>query len=362
MFILKVNRPLGPIQGVRIGHDNSGESPSWFLEEIEIRDRQSNQSWTFNVSQWFALERGDGRIERRFELASNQLDFSNEVVKRYWKGLTESHIWVSVVAKPRRSRFTRVQRVSCCLSVLLTSMFANAMFYELDGTSRQLIQIGPFKFSWRQVVTGIESALIVAPINILTAFLFQKGAKKSTNNAHCCSKAALLTSLGWFLFVSSCAVSAAFSISYSLIWEKAVSEQWLSSMLISFTQDVTITEPVKVFFTAFLLTAIFKRKVSIPEESERQKEAQSCSSKQRLWTLKLSEVEEMRKRQARKQNLSRYFLELFLYLIFVFLLMVVCYGNRNDHRYLMTKSLRDGLPKFSKVSKVYKRLRYNWSC
>ena len=33
--------------------------------------------------------------------------------------------------------------------------------------------------------------------------------------------------------------------------------------------------------------------------------------------------------------------------------MAVCYGNRNDHRYLMTKSIRDGLKNFGKVSKHY---------
>ncbi|KAJ7370175.1 hypothetical protein OS493_033800 [Desmophyllum pertusum] len=101
-----------------------------------------------------------------------------------------------------------------------------------------------------------------------------------------------------------------------------------------------------------LLAAILKRKNSRHEGYQSLEEAKNKSSKQRLWTMKLSEVEEMRKSQARKQNVSRFFMELFVYLIFVFLLMVVSYGNRNDHRYLMTKSILDGLPQFNKVSKV----------
>ncbi|XP_078376213.1 polycystin family receptor for egg jelly-like [Oculina patagonica] len=349
VFVIRVDNPLGAIQGVRIGHDNSGESPSWFLEEIVVVDKQEKQSSTFTVSQWLALEREDGRIERIIERAPNQVVFSHEVVKRWWKGLTETHIWVSVVSKPRKSRFTRVQRASCCLSVLLTAMLANAMFYELDGKSEQVIQIGPLKFSWRQVVIGIESALIVAPVNIFITFLFQKGAEKSSSETLCCSKAKWLTYLAWFLFVCSCAVSAAFSIFYSLMWGKSISEQWLSSMFISFTQDVTITEPVKVFFTALLLAAILKRRKNTQEGDDVLGVAKASSSKRRLWTMKLSEVEEMRKRQARKQNVSRFFVELFFYVIFVFLLMVVCYGSRNDHRYLMTKSIQDGLPRFDKV-------------
>ena len=353
VFFLTLDKPLGAIQAVRIGHDNSGESPSWFLEDIVVVDKQGDQSWTFTNSQWLALERGDGRIERLMEQVPNQGYFSYEVVKRWWKGLTETHIWVSVVAKPRRSRFTRVQRTSCCLSVLLTAMLANAMFYELDGESQQVIQIGPLKFSWRQVIIGIESALVVAPINILITFLFQKGAKLSMDETRCCSKAKFLTYLAWFLFVCSCAVSATFSIFYSLMWGKSISEQWLSSMFISFTQDVTVTEPVKVFFTALFLAVILKWKKKRHQGYISNGETKRSSWHNRLWTMKLSEVEEMRKRQARKLNLSRFFVELFVYVIFVFLLMVVCYGNRNDHRYLMTKSIRDGLPNFSKVSVVF---------
>ena len=353
VFVLRVEKAIGAIQGVRIGHDNSGESPAWFLEEIVVVDKQSNQLWTFTSSQWFALERGDGRIERLLELVPNQLDFSQEVVTRWCKGLTETHIWVSVIAKPKRSRFTRVQRVSCCLSVLLTAMLANAMFYELNGKSEQVIQIGPLKFSWRQVTIGIESALLVAPISILVVFLFQKGTEKTRGEYTCCYKNKWLIYLAWFFLFCSCAVSASFTIFYSLIWGKSISEQWLSSMFISFIQDMAITEPVKVFFTALFLAAILKRKNSRHEEYIGLEDANRRPSEYRLWKMKLSEVEKMRKREARKQNLSRFFVEVFVYLTFVFLLMVVCYGSRNNHRYHMTKSIRDGLPHFHKVSTVY---------
>ncbi|KAL9976392.1 hypothetical protein ACROYT_G013690 [Oculina patagonica] len=354
VFVFYVHNRLGAIQGVRIGHDNSGESPSWFLEEIVIVDKAVDKSWAFASSQWLALEREDGRIERMIEQVPNQLHFSHEVVKRWWKGLTEMHIWISVVAKARRNRFTRVQRASCCLSVLLTAMLANAMFYKLVSKSEQGIQLGPLKFSSRQVMIGIKSTLIIAPINILITFLFQKGAGKSTIESRCCSKVKWLTYLAWFFFVCSCTLSATFTIFYSLTWGKSISEQWLSSMFISFTQNVIIMEPFKVFFIVLLLAVILKWKTSRHKENESIDEGEHSFSQHRLWTLKLTEVEEMRKRQTRKQNLSRFFVELFFYVIFVFLLMVVCYGNRNDYRYLMTKSIRDGLPHFHKVSAAYK--------
>ena len=355
VFVLYVNKSLGAIQGVQIGHDNFGDNPSWYLEEILIRDVQSKQSWKFMANQWFALERGDGRIERVIDQTSNHLDFGNEVARRWRRGLAEWHIWISVAAKLRKSRFTRVQRLSCCLSVLLTSMFANAMFYKLEGKYEQPIQVGPLKMSWRQVVTGIESALVVTPINIVIVFLFQKGAEKPATNNDYCLKGTLITAIAWCLLFFSCSVSAAFSIFYSLIWEKSVSEQWLSSMLISFAQDVTIKKPIKVFLMALTFATIFKikaKKLKV-HACESPQQVKTGYYKKHFWALQLSEVEEMRRRQAKKQNLTRFFIELCLYLVFVFLLMAVCYGNRNDHRYLMTKSIRDGLPNFGKVTKHY---------
>ena len=195
-------------------------------------------------------------------------------------------------------------------------------------------------------------ALLVAPITILVVFLFQKGTEMTRSQSTCSYKNKWLIYLAWFFLFCSCAVSASFTIFYSLIWGKSISEQWLSSMFISFIQDVTITEPVKAFFTALFLAAILKRKNSRHEEYIGLEDAKTRPSEYRLWKIKLSEVEKMRKREARKQNLSRFFVEVFVYLTFVFLLMVVCYGSRNNHRYQMTKSIRDGLPHFHKVSTV----------
>ncbi|KAL9965160.1 hypothetical protein ACROYT_G028923 [Oculina patagonica] len=360
VFVLAVDRPLGLIQAVRIGHDNSGTSPSWFLDDLVIMDKQTQESWTFSNKEWLALERGDGRIERMLELSANETTFKTNVSKRWWKGLTEKHIWVSVIAKLPRDPFSRVQRASCCLSLLLSAMLANAMFYELNGKSEQTIQVGPLKFSWKQVIIGIQSALVVAPINILIAFLFQKGSSRTTDQLTCsCSVHNVLVYVAWFLCFCTCAVSAAFSIFYSLVWGKSISEQWLSSMVISFTQDVAVNEPVKVFLTAVFLAAIFKLKRSNSDGYSILEEAQNVQcSKKRLWTMDLSEVEKMRRRQAKKQNTASFYLEIIVYCTFVFILMVVCYGNQNDHQYLMAKSTRDGLPGFREV--FNNSLYWNW--
>ena len=340
VFQISLETSLGCVNGVRIGHDNSGTSPSWFLEDVVISDNQTQTSWTFVSGQWLALERGDGRIERMLKAQTSKNSFSKEVLQRWLKGLTEKHMWVSILAKPSRDTFTRVQRALCCLSMLLSAMLTNAMFYELNGKSEQVIQVGPLKFSWRQVIVGIESALIVAPINIFIALLFQKGSRAAYR---------WLVYFAWLLWFCTCAVSVTFTIFYSLVWEKSKAEQWLSSMFISFIQDVATIEPVKVFFLAMFLVSIVRCKRGRNEGFSVIEETYQETPKGKLWKMEIHVVEEMRKRQAKKQNVSRFFVELFVYCMFVTILMVVCYGNRNDHRYLMTKAIRDGLPKFHKV-------------
>lgn len=349
VFLLTLAKPLGCVRGVRIGHDNSGKRPSWFLEDVAILDKQTLNSWVFSNNQWLALERGDGKIERFLETLRDESNFNKEVLNRWWKGLTENHIWVSVLAKPSSERFSRVQRASCCLSVLLSAMLANAMFYEIKGKSEQVIQVGLLKFSWRQVTAGILSALIFAPMNILIILLFKRGS--SNRQTFSCTPCGWLVYFAWFLCFCMWTVSVTVTISYSLVWGKSISEQWLSSMFVSFIQDFTFTQPAKGFVTALLLAAIFRKRRNGDRLSTNEQNCQVLP-KGRLWKMDLSEVERMRKRQTKKKNVSRFYVELLVYCMFVIIMMVVCYGNRNHDRYRMTTSIRNGLPKFNKVSSI----------
>ncbi len=41
----------------------------------------------------------------------------------------EGHLWFSIFAKAPASRFSRSERLFCCLSLVLTAMLASAMWY-----------------------------------------------------------------------------------------------------------------------------------------------------------------------------------------------------------------------------------------
>ena len=183
-FLLTVPRPLGKIQQLRVWHNNAGADPSWFVSRILVRDLQTEKTAWFICDRWLAVEEDDGQIDRTLvpgskeDLIKFNFLFSSEVRKN----LSDGHLWYSVLYRPLRSTFTRVQRLSCCLSILTCSMVANAMFYrdgeggESDGVE---VKIGPIRLSVRQIGIGVLSSLVVVPVNVLVVNIFRKARPKN---------------------------------------------------------------------------------------------------------------------------------------------------------------------------------------
>lgn len=97
------------------------------------------------------------------------------------KEICDNHLWFSVAYRPARSTFTRLQRLSCCLSLLFSFMVATAMFYgsgPQPGDTSGSVQMGPIKINMRMLIIGIESALVVVPVNILIVSLFRNSKAK----------------------------------------------------------------------------------------------------------------------------------------------------------------------------------------
>lgn len=105
---------------------------------------------------WLAVEKGDGQIDRLLPVACKDdlISFKHLFTQSIKKKFNDSHLWISVVSRPTKSSFTRLQRVSCCMSLLFCTMIANAMFYKADtnvATKSGVVQLGPIKFTLTQV-------------------------------------------------------------------------------------------------------------------------------------------------------------------------------------------------------------------
>ena len=291
-FMLSLKESLGDLSHIKIWHDNSGDNPQWFVNKVVIRDPNTDNKWVFVCNRWLAAERDDGKIERVLYVSTSAEvnSFKNKFYSRASAGLGDGHIWLSVITRPPTSPFTRVQRVSCCLSVLMSAMVTNAMFYQFGAEeTSNAFQIGPLILSWRQIIIGIQSAVLVVPINVLIVFIFRnirpkqdvvhtydtnsdessstgEGARKSG-----CKLPRFFLYVGWALCILTSLTSATFTVFYSMMWGTEVSNKWLTSILVSFTQDVLFIQPIKVIIVASLLALIIKKAPEDDVVKEQQK-------------------------------------------------------------------------------------------
>ena len=372
-FVLTATESFGTLKEITLEHDNSGDNPSWFVETVVIRDRQTEEQWVFPINRWLALEKDDGQVEVTVDCQS-PTSFSAQVRSRFGRKIADGHLWMSVFGKACSSTFTRVQRASCCLSVLFSAMIANAMFYNISGESDGAIQIGPFKFSWRQIVVGVQSGLIVAPVNILIVLLFKSskpGSKKGDKYREIdqvqllvdevsdtgCMLPHFCVYIGWFLCFVTTLTAATFTLFYSLVWGKEVAEQWLASILISNGQDIFVVQPTKVMLAVIVISLLLSRKNKDSHGHSEEDGEQGNSNEHEIdfvsdnpkQRFKQYQMEKMRERFKKEAQLTVMVKDIVIHLIFMFFLAIVCYGNKNVNRFLMTREMRNQFTKFDKV-------------
>lgn len=186
-FLLTTSLHLGDLTLLRIWHNNSGSSPSWYLKEVIIRDLKTGCMFVFMCNRWLAVEFDDGEVLRTLPSARQDYlrSFNHLFSDVTQKNITDSHLWVSVLTKPKKSNFTTAQRLSCCLALLYCTMLANAMFYQLDGESDPSItfNLGPVSLSPREVYIGIISSLLIFPLNVAIVGLFRNAEPKLSNES-----------------------------------------------------------------------------------------------------------------------------------------------------------------------------------
>ena len=49
-FVLVTSQSLGTLKEITLEHDNSGNNPSWFVETVVIKDRQTEERWMFSIN------------------------------------------------------------------------------------------------------------------------------------------------------------------------------------------------------------------------------------------------------------------------------------------------------------------------
>ena len=182
-FLLTTPHYLGELTLLKIWHNNSGSSPSWYLKQVIVRDLSNDSVFVFMCNRWLAVEFDDGQVLRRLPSAGQDdlKSFNHLFYNVTERNITDNHLWFSVFVRPKLSNFTTVQRLSCCLALFFCAMLTNTMFYQLDDQETDTtvtFNLGPISFSARQIYVGIISSLITFPINIAITGLFRNVSPK----------------------------------------------------------------------------------------------------------------------------------------------------------------------------------------
>ena len=128
---------------------------SWYLMNVQIKDIQTEKNTIFIADHWIAIDKGT--FEDDVTIPATKI--SDEQTKDYLfkSGLShkfkDDHIWWSVFSRPLRSRFTRKQRVTTCMTLVMLSLMTCGMYY--DGSSGLILDpltsFGPLGFDARDV-------------------------------------------------------------------------------------------------------------------------------------------------------------------------------------------------------------------
>ena len=272
-----------------------GSSPSWYLGRFHVKDVQTGKSWILNCENWFAVESDDGKVCRILSVSNEQelTNFNHVFSKQAVKGLLDGHIWFSIVSRPPTSNFTRVQRLSCALCLLCCTMITSAMFYNMGGhgPSPFAVHIGSLIINLKPFVIGLQSSIIIVPVNVLIVQIFrnlrpkqpkqEKSNKKEESDEEAKSnenvpdvvpdiqvedqsspQGKLPHCFIYFAYALCYLASAAsifFTLLYSIQWGKETSTEWVIAMITSFFQSVLLLQPVKVVLVAIMIALCVKK-------------------------------------------------------------------------------------------------------
>ncbi|XP_023221750.1 uncharacterized protein LOC111623410 [Centruroides sculpturatus] len=275
-FIIQLDNYIGAITRIYVWHDNSGLNPSWLLDKIEIHDLNMKQTLIF-PGRWLAVNKEDGQISTSLD----PVDFLRYKVlfsKVFIYQFRDHHIWFSLFFSSPSSDFTRCQRVTCLLNILLASMLASIMFYGIDVSDpRDQLEIRYFKFSLSEMIIGIQSSVLAFFVGIIMAGIFRnirnEKALKYTKSFQISSimdttaiflREKLLPPwfnyIAWFITLATSLIYTYFILLYGLTYGYERSMRWLASIFTSLIGSILVLQPGKaIIFAAFIAYFLAKK-------------------------------------------------------------------------------------------------------
>ncbi|XP_076116543.1 polycystin-1-like protein 2 [Mytilus galloprovincialis] len=364
-FLITSSYDIGDMVNVIVWHDNSGSSPSWFLSRIIIQDLQTKKVFNFYYDNWLGIQSGTAKVCLSIK---SGYELKQQFFLRTSQDLRRGHLWISIISKPPCSNFTRAQRLSCALSLLFCTMLSCLMFHGIptDETISSDVASIQFEFSLKDFIIGLESSIIMFPINFAIIELFvrsktkqlhkerymeidvnrqttsdEKGSDKTDNEIVAVKRWMFpwwVIYIAWTTTILTSLVSSYFVMLYGLKYGYYESLNWLVSFLTAFVDDVFLMEPINVVFFAMLFTFILKREIKIdsapalivhkPEKNNTLLQKRSNTKTIIPGHASKKDLKKAKQELDLKEKIQTNLQDIILYVFFTFMLLFVVHSHR----------------------------------
>ncbi|XP_077492478.1 polycystin-1-like protein 2 [Amblyomma americanum] len=174
-FLATTERALGEITEVVFTLEARGGRPPWFLHTVVVQDMLEDLVWVFFVEQWLHPGGEQEPSSFRFRPADGrqQADFWTLFRRRLQRHFFTGHTWFNVIARYRSSKFTRAQRVTCALFIILSAMMFNVMYHDVDTSSdSEHLSFFEVPVHLNDFLLGLQVSLVTVPLGVFVIFVF----------------------------------------------------------------------------------------------------------------------------------------------------------------------------------------------
>ncbi|XP_065660264.1 uncharacterized protein LOC105848477 isoform X7 [Hydra vulgaris] len=403
VFIMTTHSSLGELDFIRLWHDNSGGG--WYVKNIIINDLQTKKQFTFIGRRWIAADCGSCTLDCVIPVASvdEQKNFTYVFTSKAEQNLFDEHLWFSIFARLPKSTFTRCQRLSVAVSLIMTSMMVSAMYYtRVNKEKPEDENRSTFSLTKTQIFVVFLSTCIKMPIHLVLLKFFRlkkslrsvtrhhltnvsldsenyveqspskslpksfNSTQKSTNvviektnsssikKKNCFSNWCLY--IAWFICVGNIFICGLVVLWYGMSFGNNKSLNWLAVVTIDFAKEIFLTDPIKVFILAIFFALIVKK---INEESDVEKQG-VLLVQDKSWLNKLkglptiferedielqpldsTKVKEMQEKRLKDLKMHALTNEIVLYTIYAVLVMLIGYMTRENVAFNQTRNIQE---------------------
>ncbi|XP_032051683.1 polycystic kidney disease protein 1-like 2 [Aythya fuligula] len=257
---------------------------------------------------------------------------------------------------PEKARSPTPEKGTC--ERLKHNDYNRCLYMQLQHVEMELELLGPHKFqmpqSYTQAVRQVQHMKNLLENQICPSVWSLTPSSSGDGKKSSSSKGLpwWFVFIAWFLVAATSGVSGFFTMLYGLHYGKENSIKWLISMAISFFESLFITQPLKVLgFAAFFALVLKKVEhedeenmaidgpLSAPGDSNPLLGARRDSRSNIYRPPPAADVEKMKISCMKEQKAFALIREILAYVGFLWMLLLVAYGQRDPNSYYLNKHI-----------------------